>query len=166
MKSLSNKEIEVIANLEFEKKYFFTRKDISKFFKDNQQISDFIFGLKTKGRIIKINRTKYYLIPIKAKGGFWSEDPFVIADEICNGKDYFIGGWSAANYWRLTDQIPFQVDVYTTRRQGKTEIFHARITFHRTTKRRISRSVEKERKGHKFRIQNIEDTKKWMKSRR
>jgi predicted transcriptional regulator of viral defense system len=127
---------------------------------------NFFFGLKNKGRIIKINRTKYYLIPIKAKSGFWSEDPFIIVDEMCNGKDYFIGGWSAANYWRLTDQIPMQIDIYTTRRQGKTEILHTRILFHRTTKKMIEKSVEKERKGHKFKIQNIEDSKKWMKSRR
>lgn len=166
MESLSKKEVEVISQLEFDKKYFFKRDDIRKFFKNNQQISDFIYGLKSKKRIIRINRTKYYLIPMKAKSGSWSEDSFVIADEICNSRDYFIGGWAAANYWKLTDQMPMQIDIYTTRRQGKSRIMNARFVFHRTTKKIIRKSVIKKVQGHEFRVMGKDEAKRWMKSRK
>jgi len=166
MEPLSKKEVEVISQLEFDKNYFFKRENIKKFFKNSQQISDFIYGLKCKKRIIRINRAKYYLIPMKAKSGSWSEDPFVIADEICNSRDYFIGGWAAASYWRLTDQMPVQADVYTTRRQGKTKIMNTRFVFHRTTKKRVEKSVTRKRQSHEFRIMGKDEAKKWMKSRR
>ena len=165
MKQLSKKEVEIIAKLEFDRKYFFKREDVKDFFTSSQQISDFIYGLRSKERIIKINRRKYYLIPMKAKSGGWSEDPFIIADEICDGKDYVIRGWAAANYWKLTDQIPMQYDVYTIRRQGKTRIMNARFKFRRTTKKRVERAVTQEISGHSFKIMSKTEAKKWMKSR-
>lgn len=158
--------MEAISYLEFEKKYFFTRNEVRQFFESEQQISDFIHGLKVKARILKINRTKYYLIPIKAKSGSWSENDFIIADEICNGKDYFIGGWAAANYWRLTDQIPMQVDIYTTRRQGKYKIMNMRFVFHRSSKKKVSKGVKKDIEGHPFIIIAKEKSIQWLKKRR
>ena len=149
MEALSKKEVEIISKLEFDQTYFFTRKQITPFFQNSQHLSDFIFGLKKKKRIIKINRSKYYLIPIKAKSGGWSEDPFIIADEICNSKNYFIGGFAAANYWKFTDQIPQQIDLYATQRQGKTKI---------QTQNSILRHIS----GHPFSIIKKERAKKWI----
>ena len=165
MESLSKKEIEVISNLEFDQKYFFTREDIKSFFKKRQQINDFVFGLKAKKRIIKINKEKYYLVPIKARSGSWSENPLIIADEICNGKGYVIGGWYAAKYWGLTDQIPMQVDIYTTRRQGKYKIMNMRFVFHRTTKQKIDSGIKSEIENHAFRIFPKQEMKEWLKQR-
>ncbi|MFH1752356.1 MAG: hypothetical protein ABH821_05470 [archaeon] len=165
MKGFSKKEIELISWLEFHEKYFFTGKDVEKFSKDKVQKYNIIKKLVRKKRIIKINRSKYFLVPIKAKSGSWREHPFIIVDEICNGKDYFIGGWSAANYWQLTDQIPMRVDVYTTRRQGKMQVMNTKIVFHRTTRKRLSKAVTKEIKNHSFRILSKGDSRKWMKSR-
>ena len=58
-----------------------------------------------------------------------------------------------------------QVDVYTTRRQGKKEVLNKRFMFHRTTKKRIDNAVKKDVEGHPFFIQNKEDSKRWIKSR-
>lgn len=166
MQGLSKKEIEIISWLEFHKKYFFTSTDIDRFASNKTQRYNIIKNLLKKKRIVKINRSKYYLVPIKAKSGAWAEHPFIIVDEICNGKDYFIGGYAAANYWRLTDQIPMRTDVYTTRRQGIIKILSTRIIFHRTTKKRIEEnSTIKEIQGHTFRIINKKESKKWVKLR-
>ena len=162
MEALSKKEVEIISKLEFDQTYFFTRKQITPFFQNSQHLSDFIFGLKKKKRIIKINRSKYYLIPIKAKSGGWSEDPFIIADEICNSKNYFIGGFAAANYWKFTDQIPQQIDLYATQRQGKTKIMNTRFVFHRTTKKQTQNSILRHISGHPFSIIKKERAKKWI----
>lgn len=165
MKGLSKKEIEIISWLEFHKKYFFSSRDIEKFSKNKTQRYNIIKNLLKKKRIIKLNKTKYYLIPIKAKSGSWSEHPFIIVDEASNGKDYLIGGWSAAHYWKLTEQIPMQVDIYTTKRQGRMKVLNTRIVFHRTTKKRIENAVTQKIENHSFRIQIKKDSKKWLKSR-
>lgn len=159
MEGLSKKEIEIISWLEFHKKYFFSSDDIEKFSENKTQRYNIIKNLLKKKRIVKLNRMKYYLIPIKAKSGSWTEHPFIIADEACNGRNYFIAGWSAANYWRLTDQIPMQLDIYTTKRQGKMKVLNARIVFHRTTKKRIEKAVTRKIEEHEFRIENKKDIK-------
>lgn|SRR3989338_430301 len=165
MKGLSEKEIKVIAELEFEQKYYFTKKDIAHNFDNKSKIKDFIYRLLKKGRIVKINRQKYYLIPIKAKIGKWTDNPFIIADQICDSKDYFIGGWAAANYWHLTDQVPMQIDVYTTRRQGKVRLLNNRFVFHHTTRRKIEKAVTEKIGDRKFRIISKEGAAKWLKSK-
>ncbi len=164
MEGLSKREIEIVSWLEFHKKYFFSSGDIRKFSKNKTQRYNIVKNLIKKKRIVKLNRAKYYLIPVKAKSGSWSEHPFIMADEACNGKDYFIGGWAAANYWKLTDQLPMQLDIYTTRRQGKKKFLNTRIVFRRTTKKRIKDAVTGKTEGHKFIIQSREETKKWLKS--
>lgn len=165
MEGLSKKEIEIISWLEFYKKYFFTTSDIDNFSKNKTQRYNIIKKLLKKKRIVKLNKTKYYLIPIKAKSGSWAEPSFIIIDELCDGKDYFIGGWAAANYWNLTDQIPMHIQVYTTRRQGKIKVLSTSIIFHRTTKKKIEKAAIMNVEEHTFRIQNKEDSKKWIKSR-
>ncbi|MBU1973982.1 MAG: hypothetical protein KKH52_01145 [Nanoarchaeota archaeon] len=165
MEGLSKKEIELISSLEFDKKYFFTAKIVDKFAKDKTQRYNIIKHLLKKKRIIKLNRTKYFLIPVKAKTGGWSEHPFIVIDEMMNKKDYVVGGWAAAHYWRLTDQIPFQYDIYTTKRQGQVKLFHVRIVFHRTTKEKVERGVVETVSSHPFRIVSKKEMKKWMKLR-
>ena len=165
MIGLSKKEIEIISWLEFHEKYFFTSSDIDKFAGNMAQRYNIIKNLVKKKRISKLNKTKYYLVPIKAKSGKWSENPFIIVDEICNNRDYFIGGWAAANYWKLTDQIPMRTDVYTTRRQGKISILNTKIIFHRTSKKMLEKAVARFVQGHAIRILSKKESKKWLKSR-
>ena len=102
------------------------------------------------------------MVPIKARSGGWSEHPFILVDEICDGGEYFLGGYAAANYWRLTEQVPMQMDVYTTRKQGTMRIMNNRLVFHRTTKKRLQQAVERKIGEHPFRVLNKEEAKKWI----
>ena len=165
MDGISKQEIKVIAELEFYQKYYFTKDDIMHHFGNPKEIKDFIYHLKKKGRIVRLNRSKYYLIPIKAKSGKWSDDPFIIADEICNSKDYFIGGWAAANYWHLTEQVPMRIDVYTTRKQGKIRILNVDFVFHRTSKKMLAKAVTQKKRDKTFKIISKDVSAEWMKSR-
>ena len=166
MEGLSSKEIEIVAFLEFEQKYFFTRGDIEKFFTTKNQLRHTIYKLLKKGRIISLNKTKYYLIPMKAKTGKWYENSFVMADEVMNGEKYFIGGWASAHYWRLTDQVPMKIEVYTTKRQGTKKYLTTTIIFKRTTQKHLKNALRKKINGHEFKILNKEESQKWMKSRK
>lgn len=165
IKGLSSKEVKIISWLEFYQKYFFISKDIKQFFSSKTLLYKGIQKLLSKKRITKLNQNKYYLIPIKAKSGGWAEEDFIIIDEICNSGEYYIGGWSAANYWRLTDQIPFWHDVYTTNKRGRKKILNTGIIFHQVRKIEKSKYSIEKIKEHEFKILNKKETIKWMKSR-
>ena len=166
MEGLSRKEMEIVSWLEFYQRYFFSTSDVDRFATGKTQRYNIVKNLVRKKRVVKLSREKYYLVPIKAKSGSWVEHPFIIADEACEGECYFIGGWAAANYWRLSDQIPMQFDVYTTRRQGALRVLNTKFIFHRTTRRRVSSAVIKKIGKHKFRIERKEDIAQWLKSKR
>jgi len=165
IKSLSAQEVRIISDLEFKQKYYFTRDDIKDFFENQSKLNYTIHRLITKKRIVKLNRNKYYLVPIKARTGKWTDDSFIIADEIFNGKDYYIGGWAAANYWRLTDQIPMKIEVYTNKRNGTMKILSNTFIFRKTTPRRIKNAVTEKTNTHTFRILSKKEAKEWMKLR-
>lgn len=165
IKGLSQKEVKIIAWIEFYQKYFFTSNDIEQFFTSKSIFYNFIKRLVKKKRIIKINKNKYYLIPIKAKSGAWIPHEFILVDEICNSHEYYIGGWTSSNYWKLTDQVPFTIDVFTTKKQGKINILNTKIYFHRIKKIDKVKYVIKKIAGHEFKILNKKESKKWLKSR-
>jgi len=165
MKGLSNKEIEVVSFLELNNRYFFAREDIRRFFKNNNELSAYLHRLKAKGRIIRLSRSKYYLLPIKAYNGHWSEHPFIIVDEIFNGKGYFIGGYAAAHYWGIIEQLPAATDVYCPSRSGTREFFHHKIIFKRTRKSSMKGFVRKRMKGHAFNVAAKRMAEEWLRSR-
>lgn len=162
---LSRKEVEIVSWLEFYGKYFFRASEIGLFFKNNGQRYNVVKGLLKKKRIVKLGRNKYYLVPIKAKSGSWVENPFIIADEIFGGNGYFVGGYAAAYFWKLSEQVPAQIDVFTTKRQGKKEILNMRFVFHRTTKKNLEKSVFAKIENHVFRVLEKKEAKKWMRSK-
>ena len=118
-----------------------------------------IHKLKKKGRIERLNKEKYYLIPIQAYRG-WSEHPFIVADEIFNGNDYYIGGKAAANYWGLIDQLPTIIDVFSRKKQGARNILGAAFKFRRI--RKFGKKVKRKIKEHDFWIAPKEESKKWI----
>lgn len=164
MEGISKKEIDMISMLELKEKFFFTREDIRQFFRNDNEMNVYIHRLKNKGRIIRINRAKYYLIPVRAFKGHWSEHPFIVIDEIFNGKDYYIAGMAAAHYWGLIDQIPAQIEARCTKKQGKKKIFNFTIIFKRVRSLNATDFVKQKIKGHDFRIRAKKES-KWQISR-
>ena len=161
-KSLSEKELSFISKLELKGKYFFTREEIKDNFTNINEMNVYLYRLKKKGRIIKLNKSKYFLIPVKAVGSRWSEHPFIVIDEIMNGRDYCIVGKAAAYYWKLIDQIPYEYEVYNTKKHELIKIFHARIDFKKRRKKNIPKGVEKTIHNHNFIIISKKDAKKWI----
>ena len=161
MKGISSKEIEVISYLELEDKLFFKREDIKKFFKNDNEMNVYIHRLIKKQRILKLNKTKYYLIPVKAYENKWSEHPFIIIDEIFNSKNYYIGGMASAYFYKLIDQIPKQIIVYCKNRQGTQKIFDIIIAYKR--RKEVKRYVTKKLRNHSFNIEPKNIAKKWLK---
>ena len=160
-KSLSEKELKFISKLELKGKYFFTRDEIKNNFTSVNEMNVYLYRLKKKQRIIRLNKTKYYLIPIKAVNNKWSEHPFILIDEIMNGEDYCIVGKAAAYYWKLIDQIPREYEVHNTRKHESIIIFHTKINFIKRRKKNLSKSTEKTIHNHKFIISTKKESEKW-----
>lgn len=165
IKPLSEKEVRIIAELEFKNKYYFTREDIKHHFDSVSKLNYTIHRLIKKERIIKLNRNKYYLIPIKAKSGKWTDKSFIIVDEMFNGLNYYVGGWASANYWRLTDQVPMKIEVFTNKRNGTKKVLTSTFIFKKTTQKRIDHAVIKKLDSHQFRILGKKETKEWLTKR-
>ncbi|MEK6973007.1 MAG: hypothetical protein AABW72_03140 [archaeon] len=159
--SLSQKELAFISKLELKEKYFFIRDDIKDNFANDNEMNVYIHRLKKKDRIIKLNKSKYFLVPIKAVGQKWSEYPFILIDEIMNGKDYCIAGKAAANYWKLIDQIPFEFLVFTPKKYGVMKIFNIRLNFKRKREKNFPKTVERKIQGHRFIIATKKESMQW-----
>lgn len=159
-KSLSEKELKFISKLELKEQYFFTRDDIIDNFKNKNEMNVYLHRLKKKERIIKLNQNKYFLIPVKAVNNQWAEHPFIIIDEVMNGKDYCIAGKAAAYYHGLIEQIPSEYKIYNKRIHKKMEIFNATLIFRK--KRKLPKKEQHKIHGRKFIIATKEEAKKWI----
>jgi len=163
MKGLSKKELEVVSFLEMNEKSFFAKEDVEQFFESKTSMNFTFHKLMEKKRVEKMNRNKYYLIPVRAFNNNWSEHPFIIADEIFNGKNYCIAGVAAAHYWGLIEQIPTKVEIWCTKKQGYKKVLGIEFIFKR--RRKIKGFVERSIKEHSFKILDKDKVREWLKSR-
>lgn len=73
-----------------------------------------------QGWIARLKRGIYLPLPLEASSAEqWSEDPWVIATILY--EPCYIGGWSACEYWALTEQLFREVVVFTSRLQRRRE---------------------------------------------
>ncbi len=161
-KSISEKEMGIVSRLELKGKYFFTRQNIENSFKSSNEMNVYLCRMKKKGRIAKLNKSKYFLIPVKAIGSKWTEHPFILIDEMMDSKDYCIVGKAAAYYWKLTDQIPYEYEVYNTKRHGIEQILNVRIDFRKRRNANIPKPVNRKIQGHSFMIEPKKEAAKWL----
>lgn len=74
-----------------------------------ERLHKVVSGLAAKGRLQRIERGKYLVLP-RAATRSWHEHPFVIAAGIAPSPSY-ITGWAALAHYDLTTQIPRVVHV-------------------------------------------------------
>jgi len=80
-----------------------------------------VHRLSRKKRIARVEKGKYVLVPARAGvEGDWSESLFLIIPQLID--KYYVGFWTAMNYWGMTEQIPNAVFVATPKR--KRDIRH------------------------------------------
>ena len=71
--------------------------------------------LAGRGWLARARRGLYVTVPLEAaRSGEWTEDPWVLAAKAFS--PCYVGGWSACEYWSLTDQVFRDLLVFTTRR--------------------------------------------------
>lgn len=62
-------------------------------------------SLARRGWLTRVKRGVYYILPLEASGaeGVVAPDPWVLADRLF--APCYVGGWSAAEHWGLTEQL-------------------------------------------------------------
>ena len=81
----------------------------------------------TNGWVQKIKRGLFIILPIEVdKSTQTIEDPFTVVPSLF-GNNAYIGGWSAAEYWNLTEQIFNDLSVLTDKK-----IKQKKVTFNHT----------------------------------
>lgn len=121
-KTLSAKEIDLLSRLEFEGKEIYTKKDITLFCGGRQKSDYLIKKLLEKKRLRKIIKNAYLFIPMKAPGGKWAGNEYVIAKALARGANYYIGYSSVFNSYGFTDQVAQMIHVVNDKYSIKKNI--------------------------------------------
>ncbi|CAG0987316.1 hypothetical protein METP3_02437 [Methanosarcinales archaeon] len=155
---LGTNELKLLFTIEEENKSVFSITDAKRILKTSDpSVWNVIYRLKKKGRIEEIEKGKYLLIPARAGyGGSWSEVPYLLVPNIIS--NYYIGFWTALNYWGMTEQVPNVVFVATTQRKKDVEFGDTRYEFVTLTKKRFFGYVEENTTGGTFNISSREKT--------
>ncbi len=118
-----------------------------------------VSGLKQKGRIRQIERGKYLLIPSRAGvGGYWAEEAWVVVPHLID--EYYVGFWTAMDFWEMTEQILYTVFVATPKRKKNKvlEFGDQRYEFVTLSKKKFFGFIEEKSGKTKFNISSKEKT--------
>jgi predicted transcriptional regulator of viral defense system len=110
-KTLSTKEIELISRLEFYGKEIYAKKEIISFCGDEKLAAYLIKKLLEKDRLRKIIKNIYLFIPMKAPGGLWAGNEYLIAKALARGANYYIGYAAVFNSYGFTDQVAQMIQI-------------------------------------------------------
>jgi predicted transcriptional regulator of viral defense system len=91
--------------------------------------------LARRGWLSRIRRGLYVAVPLDARqAGEWREDAWVVADLVFS--PCYIGGWSACEYWDLTEQLFRTMLVVTAKRVRERDLEIQGLPFHVTVRSR------------------------------
>lgn len=103
----------------------------------NDSLKNVIYRLKKKKRLIEIKKGQYLFVPAKAGvEGYWSEYTYSALTKLL-GKNYYVGFWTALNYWGMTEQHPLIAFVAVTKRMRDFEFSNQKINFITLSKKRF-----------------------------
>lgn len=97
---------------------FFTLDEAIQFWGSRKMAWNILSRLQKKGWIERIERGKYFVIPLEAgPSREWSENPYLVASALVH--PCAIAYWSAIRHWNWTEQIPRIMYLQTTRRKSR-----------------------------------------------
>jgi predicted transcriptional regulator of viral defense system len=100
---------------------------------DHEEASRLLVYLARRGWLSRVRRGLYVPVPLDARrSGEWVADPWVVAQRVFS--PCYIGGWSACQYWELTEQVFRTLLVVTARRIRHRDIEIQGLPFHLTVR--------------------------------
>ncbi len=109
---------------------FFTVEEASKILNlPNKDVAKILARWRTQGWLVRIKRGLYSKLPLEVESSdkFILEDPWILIPKLYAIS--YIGGWTAAEYWGLTEQIFNDVCVFSSKYSKITNDQLARINF-------------------------------------
>jgi len=152
-------EAELIFTLERKGIKAFTVDDARHLLKTSDEtLWRVLHKLTRKGRIQRIKRGHYALVP--ARAGYqprWREQAYTFLEEML--EEYYVGYWTAMSHWNMTEQTPRTVFVATTRR-NRDFVYDDTVPIHFVTlnPRKLYGWVYAAAGGNKFRVSDPEKT--------
>lgn len=156
--NLKKEELYLISRAEYEKRKLITSDFARKLFPQPQIAAAVLDSLARKGRLIQLQRGKYFLVPIKAPNQQWMPNEFVVAALWMGDIPYYIGYFTIYHYWGFTDQIPQMVFILNTRRNAEAKIGNTGYRAIKVNSSRIYGIQNLEIEGDIVRISDMERT--------
>ena len=135
--TLSEKEIELLARLEYEGREIYTRNEITSLCKSNEMANYLIKKMLEKGRLKKVIKNIYILIPMKAPHGKWSVNEYLVAKALARNADYYIGYASVFNSYGFTDQVSQMIYIVNNKYSFAKTIFGVRYKLKKVLSNRL-----------------------------
>ena len=81
----------------------------------------FLAYLADNGWLTRIRRGMYITVPLDVvEPSAWREDPWVVASKVFS--PFYIGGWTACEYWGLTEQLFRDTIIVSSRATRKRHV--------------------------------------------
>jgi predicted transcriptional regulator of viral defense system len=136
-KGLGRSEVYLLSSLLSKGKTSFTIEEameISGY--ERKNLVNALYKLTKKGWLLRLERGKYQIIPFEAGvPPTYMEHGFILASTLI--KPYYIGFWSALNYYGYTEQTPTTIFIATTKRKRKMTVGKIRFKFVYLSKRKF-----------------------------
>lgn len=155
---LGPQETKLLFSLEKKEISVFTAGDAKEILGTGQAACSVLSGLHRKGRVRRISRGKYMLVPAHAgPDGHWSEYYGAVVPALAD--EYYVGFATAMKFWDMTEQITRTVFVATPKRKKNpvVEFAHSRYQFVTLAKKRFF-GIVKAPGSYKFNISSVEKT--------
>ena len=155
-KGLSKREAYLLRSLARMDKKIFSIEDAKSIIKNPNKI---LFNLSRKGWILRLKRGLYVLVPLeigpKGADAYIIHD-FLIVPHLVN--PYYIGYWSALNYYGFTDQIPRTTFVATLNPKKPLRILSSEFYFVKISSNKFFGLKKIRVEGEQINISNKEKT--------
>lgn len=119
---ISRDEMYLISRAEYEKRKLITTAYVRGLFNRENRASQLLASLLRKKRLIRIEKGKYILVPVKAPGRQWLPNEYVVAALWMGKTPYYIGYFTMYHYWGFTDQVPQTIFVLNTKKFSRKNI--------------------------------------------
>ncbi|MBL7160102.1 MAG: hypothetical protein ISS95_00905 [Candidatus Aenigmarchaeota archaeon] len=156
--SLGFRELTLLMTLEKENRKIFTINDAKRILKTSDaSVKNVLKRLVKKHRITRIKRGEYVLSPAKSGiEGFWAEHPFLVISKII--KQYYIGFWTALNYWGMTEQIPRTVFIVALKQRRSINYGNQKYQFIKFSQNKFFGYIKERVEDRFFNISSREKT--------
>ncbi len=154
---LTKKESFLISSLSRKGKKIFTTEDAKAI--SGEQTVKMLMNLVKKKWVLKLKRGLYIIVPLDI--GVKGADSFIMHNFVIASKlvePYYIGYWSALNYYGFSDQIPQATFIATTKAKKGLEILNTSYLFVQMNKSKFFGSCDIEIDGEKVKISDKNKT--------